>query len=71
MTIDEIREEFAWAVRNDRLPCSPGVMNVTSMAADPCAPDWGKRLNRFAATDLRPEASSPTSSAEPDEDDDE
>ena len=69
-TIDEIREEFAWALRNDRLTCSPSVMHVTSMAADPCAPDWGKRLNRSAATDLPPEASSLTPSAEPGENDD-
>ena len=49
--IDEIREEFPWAVRNDRLP--PHVVHVTSMAKDPCDPRWAEKLNRLTPADLQ------------------
>jgi hypothetical protein len=50
--IDEIREEFQWAIRNDRLRCPGQVVHVTSMPADPCAEDWAERVNRLTAEDL-------------------
>ena len=48
--IDEIRDEFQWAVRNDRL--APHVVRVTSMAKDPCDPQWAEKLNRIDPRDL-------------------
>lgn len=48
--IDEIREEFQWAVRNNRLRCPP--MHITSMPKDPLAPDFGTRVNRYTPENL-------------------
>lgn len=57
--LDEIREDFQWAVRNDRFrsehPCAP----LTSLPADPLAPDFGERVNRVKPEDLPEEAGSP------------
>ena len=51
--LDEIREQFQWAVRNaERFRCPASVVHLTSMPADPLAPDFGKRINRFSAKDL-------------------
>lgn len=52
--LDEIREELSWANRNT--PAAPP-FRLTSMSADPTAPDWAERLNRFTPADL-PEAAS-------------
>ena len=49
--IDEIRDEFQWAVRNHRL--APHVVHVTSMAKDPCDPRWAEKLNRLTPADLQ------------------
>lgn len=54
-TIDEIREDFQWAIRNDRLRCPRHVVHVTSMALDPLAEDFGARLNRLNPENLHPE----------------
>jgi len=51
--IDEIREEFQWAVRNKRL--APHVVHVTSMAKDPLDPQWAAKLNRLTPADLSAE----------------
>ena len=52
--IDEFRELYDWAVRNaaphDDVPRH--IVHVTSMPADPLAPDFGERVNRFTAKDL-------------------
>lgn len=37
--IDEIRVEFLYAVRNDKMP----PIHVTSMPKNSCAPDFGER----------------------------
>lgn len=52
IVLDELREEFAWAVRNDRFRSPPHIVHVTSMAADPCASDWAERLNRVSPAEL-------------------
>jgi hypothetical protein len=42
--IDEVREDFSWLTRNG-LPVQPiEHVHVTRMALDPCADDWGERL---------------------------
>lgn len=42
--IDEIREDFSWLTRNG-LPVQPiEHVHVVRMALDPCADDWGDRL---------------------------
>lgn len=42
--IDEIREDFSWLTRNG-LPVQPiEHVHVKRMALDPCAEDWGERL---------------------------
>ena len=42
--IDEIREDFSWVTRNG-LPVRPiEHVHVKRMALDPCAEDWGERL---------------------------
>src|SRR6185436_18843423 len=55
--IDDVREEFQWAVRNDRLGGAreeqwKPVTHITSMPKDPCATDFGERVNRYSAMDL-------------------
>lgn len=52
--IDEIREEFQWAVRNNRM--APHVVRVTSMAKDPLDPEWAAKLNRLTPADFPPSA---------------
>ena len=43
--IDEIREDFSWLTRNG-LPVRPiEHTHVKRMALDPCADDWGERLD--------------------------
>ena len=46
--LDEIREDFAWAVQNGRLSTGqlPRPFVLKRMAADPTTPDWAERLNR-------------------------
>lgn len=58
--IDELREEYTWAVRNHRLGSAPLVVHVTSMPADPLADDFGERLNRLKPKDLPPESAQDT-----------
>lgn len=42
--MDEIREDFSWLTRNG-LPVQPiEHVHVKRMALDPCADDWGERL---------------------------
>lgn len=42
--VDEIREDFSWVTRNG-LPVQPiEHVHVKRMALDPCAADWGERL---------------------------
>ena len=42
--LDEIREDFSWALRNDRLPIVLESAVVHRMALDPSDPDWGEKL---------------------------
>jgi hypothetical protein len=68
--IDEIREEFAWAIRNDKIGTRTDdhwrpVMHVTSMPKDPLAEDFGDRLNRVVPADLPPPKSTPETSTSP------
>ena len=54
-TIDEFRQDFAWMLNNrEEFRCQRElhVMHVTSMPKDPCAPDFGKRVNQYSAKDL-------------------
>ena len=57
--LDEVREEFVWAVRNDRFRCPPHIVHLTSMAANPLAADFGERLNRLKPEDLSLDQSPP------------
>lgn len=60
VVLDEIREEFVWALRNpEHFHAPTPICRVTSMPSDPCAKDWGERLNRFTPQDLPPEQSPP------------
>lgn len=45
--IDDVRQEFEWAVRNDKMSSPRPVMHITSMPKDPCAPDFGARINKY------------------------
>jgi|ERR1051326_9179232 hypothetical protein len=49
--IDEIREEFQWAVRNEKLPPTH-IVHITSMPVDPCDPEFGKKVNRISQADI-------------------
>lgn len=53
--LDELRDEFSWAMRNAPLP----PFHLTSTPADPTAPDWAARLNRFTPADLPDAAPAP------------
>jgi hypothetical protein len=56
--VDRLQDDLAWALNNDvfrrenyhREPVPP--MQLTSMALDPCAPDWNERINRVRPDDL-------------------
>ena len=50
---DEQREEIQWAARNHRL------FQLTSMPADPAAPDWAEQVNKLTPADLPDEADRP------------
>jgi hypothetical protein len=63
--IDEVREEFVWAVRNDKLRFPPVPVPVTSMPINPLASDFAERVNRFTPEDLPPEESIPESHRAP------
>lgn len=52
--VDEARDEFTWAARNDKLRCPLPLTVLTSMPLDPLAKDW--ELNRLSAADLPPES---------------
>lgn len=56
--MDEIREDFSWLTRNG-LPVQPiEHVHVVRMALDPCADDWGDRLEIERSTyNPRPNAS--------------
>lgn len=62
--LDEIREDFEWALQNDRFGarrCDEWrpVTHITSMPKDPCAQDFGERLNRYSAADIPDESMAP------------
>lgn len=60
--VDEIREDFQWAVQNpERSGGLPPVMRVTSMALDPCDPKWGEKLNALRPEDLPADEQRPSS----------
>jgi hypothetical protein len=60
--IDEIREDFSWLVRNG-LPVQPiEHVHVKRMALDPCAEDWGERLEIERSTYLPRASASPLES---------
>ena len=42
--LDEIREDFSWAVRNNGVSLQPRSFVLKRMALDPTAADWGERL---------------------------
>lgn len=51
--LDELRDDFAWALNNrDQFRCAGAMSPLTSMPKDPLATDFGERLNRFTAADL-------------------
>jgi hypothetical protein len=52
-TLDEIRGELQWVLRNAQdNPGSARPIRITSMALDPCDPEWGKKLNALRPEDL-------------------
>jgi hypothetical protein len=51
-TLDTIRDDIAWWLKNQRREQWLPVQPITSMPVDPAAPDWADRLNRFTAADL-------------------
>lgn len=62
-TVDELREEVQWGVRNaldppqERLPAR----RITSLPLDPCAEDFAERVNALTPEDLPPEVRQATS----------
>lgn len=53
--LDEIRDDFQWALQNDKLRSSHGhhgspVVHITSLPKDPCTEDW--EINRVKPEDL-------------------
>lgn len=50
--LDEVREDFQYAVRNGKFQSPPAVFHLTSMPVDPLAPDFGARLNCVKPEDL-------------------
>lgn len=60
--MDEIREDFSWLTRNG-LPVQPiEHVHVKRMALDPCADDWGDRLEMERSTYYPRGAASPLDS---------
>jgi hypothetical protein len=60
--IDEIREDFSWVTRNG-LPVRPlEHVHVKRMALNPCAEDWGDRLEIERSTYLPRGSASPLES---------
>lgn len=56
VVLDEIRDEFQFAVRNpERFHGASPMCRVTSMPTNPCAADWAERVNRLTPDDLPPE----------------
>jgi hypothetical protein len=53
-TLDEIREDLEHALRNGKLGCRylPPGFRLTSMSADPTAPDFAERVNALCPADL-------------------
>ena len=67
--IDELREEVQWAIRNDKLSCTPKpVMHITSLPRDPLAPDFGERINRLSGNDVPAEDDAPGEEVESSDD---
>src|SRR5713226_8360241 len=56
LVLDEIREDFQWALQNDRLrsTCTDErqFVHITSLPKDPCADHW--EINRLKPDDLPP-----------------
>ena len=51
--IDELREEYGWAARNavgDEF--HRPVMHISSLPKNPCATDFGERINRIMPEDI-------------------
>ena len=56
--LDDVREDFQWALQNDKLRSGVGnrrrpFVHITSLPKDPCAKDW--EINRVKPEDLPPE----------------
>jgi hypothetical protein len=52
--IDEIRDDFAWGLDNDAFrarSAGPPPVVLKSMPLAPCAPDFGRHVNRHVATE--------------------
>jgi hypothetical protein len=52
---DEKREEIQWAVRNQQ-----PIFQLTSMPADPAAPDWAEQVNTLTPADVADEPDRPS-----------
>jgi hypothetical protein len=62
--LDQIRDDFGWALKNDRFRTIPEAAMVTSLPRDPLAPDWNERVNRIALRE-RAEVVAATAAAQP------
>lgn len=51
--LDELRDDYGWALQNSKIRSLPPPFVLTSMPADPLSRDW--QLNRLSAADLPPE----------------
>lgn len=65
--VDELREEIQYATRNvfDRPEPPLPHRRIVSMPLDPCADDFGERINALTPADLPPEAEVQEQSSEP------
>ena len=52
--VDRLQDDLAWALNNDRFRTRPASspMHITSMPANPLAPDFGEHINRYRPEDI-------------------
>ena len=65
--LDQIRDDFGWALNNDRFRTIPEAAIVTSLPRDPLAPDWNERMNRITPRERAEMAAAIAAEAKPNE----
>jgi hypothetical protein len=65
--LDQIRDDFGWALNNDRFRTIPEAAIVTSLPRDPLAADWNERMNRITPRERAEMAAAIAAGAKPNE----